>query len=122
MRHVRALNQELRSRRIYVTAVCPGAVKTEFFNRALTKKHLPAYKKLVMADPKKVIKKAWKDNEQNKEISVYGKAIKLTHLVTKILPHSLFLQFIGSLYIVIKSLTLFLCIFTTELSVQNAYG
>ena len=91
----RALNQELRSRRIYVTAVCPGAVKTEFFNRALTKKHLPAYKKLVMADPKKVIKKAWKDNEQNKEISVYGKAIKLTHLVTKILPHSLFLQFIG---------------------------
>jgi hypothetical protein len=48
-----------------------------------------------MADPKKVIKKAWKDNEQNKEISVYGKAIKLTHLVTKILPHSLFLQFIG---------------------------
>ena len=42
-----------------------------------------------------VIKKAWKDNEQNKEISVYGKAIKLTHLVTKILPHSLFLQFIG---------------------------
>lgn len=36
-----------------------------------------------MADPKKVIKKAWKDNEQNKEISVYGKAIKLTHLVIK---------------------------------------
>lgn len=40
-----------------MTAVCPGAVKTEFFNRALTKKHLPAYKKLVMADPKKVLKK-----------------------------------------------------------------
>ena len=36
-----------------------------------------------------------KSEEQNKEISVYGKAIKLTHLVTKILPHSLFLQFIG---------------------------
>ena len=93
--YVRALRAENRERQLRVTAVCPGAVKTEFFNRALTKKHLPAYKKLVMADPKKVIKKAWKDNEQNKEISVYGKAIKLTHLVTKILPHSLFLQFIG---------------------------
>ena len=93
--YVRALRAENRERQLRVTAVCPGAVKTEFFNRALTKKHLPAYKKLVMADPKKVIKKAWKDNQQNKEISVYGKAIKLTHLVTKILPHSLFLQFIG---------------------------
>ena len=93
--YVRALRAESREKQLRVTAVCPGAVKTEFFNRALTKKHLPAYKKLVMADPKKVIKKAWKDNEQNKEISVYGKAIKLTHLVTKILPHSLFLQFIG---------------------------
>ena len=93
--YVRALRAENRERQLRVTAVCPGAVKTEFFNRALTKKHLPAYKKLVMADPKKVIKKAWKDNEQNKEISIYGKAIKLTHLVTKILPHSLFLQFIG---------------------------
>ena len=30
----RALNQELRSRRIYVTAVCPGPVKTEFFDIA----------------------------------------------------------------------------------------
>ena len=48
-----------------------------------------------MADPKKVVKKAWKDNEKNKEVSVYGTVMKLTHLVTKLLPHSLFLQFIG---------------------------
>lgn len=93
--YVRALRVENRGRELRVTAVCPGAVKTEFFNRALTKKHLPAYKKLVMADPKKVVKKAWKDNERNKEVSVYGLAIRFTHLVTKVFPHSLFLQFIG---------------------------
>ena len=93
--YVRALRAESREKQLRVTAVCPGAVKTEFFNRALTKKHLPAYKKLVMADPKKVVKKAWQDNEKNKEVSVYGKVMKLTHLVTKLLPHSLFLQFIG---------------------------
>ena len=52
--YVRALRAESREKQLRVTAVCPGAVKTEFFNRALTKKHLPAYKKLVMADPKKV--------------------------------------------------------------------
>ena len=93
--YVRALRAENKEKQLRVTAVCPGAVKTEFFNRALTKKHLPAYKKLVMADPKKVVKKAWRDNERNKEVSVYGSVIKLTHLVTKILPHSFFLQFIG---------------------------
>ena len=93
--YVRALRAESREKQLRVTAVCPGAVKTEFFNRALTKKHLPAYKKLVMADPKKVVKKAWQDNEKNKEVSVYGTVMKLTHLVTKLLPHSLFLQFIG---------------------------
>ena len=93
--YVRALRAENKEKQLRVTAVCPGTVKTEFFNRALTKKHLPAYKKLVMADPKKVVKKAWRDNERNKEVSVYGSVIKLTHLVTKILPHSLFLQFIG---------------------------
>ena len=81
--YVRALRAESREKQLRVTAVCPGAVKTEFFNRALTKKHLPAYKK------------AWKDNEKNKEVSVYGTVMKLTHLVTKLLPHSLFLQFIG---------------------------
>lgn len=93
--YVRALRAENRERQLRVTAVCPGAVKTEFFNRALAKKHLPAYKKLVMADPKKVVKKAWQDNEKNKEVSVYGGAIKMTHVATKLLPHSFFLQFIG---------------------------
>ncbi len=53
-----------------------------------------------------MIKKAWKDNEQNKEISIYGKAIKLTHLVTKILPHSLFLQFIGGNKETMKEITI----------------
>ncbi|MFR9234824.1 MAG: hypothetical protein ACLVLH_18285 [Eisenbergiella massiliensis] len=28
------MSEELRSRKIYVTAVCPGPVQTEFFDRA----------------------------------------------------------------------------------------
>lgn len=35
--YVRALRAESREKQLRVTAVCPGAVKTEFFNRALTK-------------------------------------------------------------------------------------
>lgn len=90
---VRSLRRETVSKNIKVTAVCPGAVKTEFFNRATAQKPLPAYKKMVMADLKKVVKKAWKDNGKDKEISVYGKAMKAFWVITKIVPHNFFLHF-----------------------------
>ena len=53
----RALNQELRSRRIYVTAVCPGPVKTEFFDIAESTGVIPLYKRLVMANQKRVVQR-----------------------------------------------------------------
>ncbi|MBQ9157123.1 MAG: SDR family NAD(P)-dependent oxidoreductase [Eubacterium sp.] len=92
--YVRALRREVKNRNIRVTAVCPGAVKTEFFNRAARQRHLPAYKKLVMADPEKVVKKALEDCRRNREISVYGKLMKLFHLAAKILPHRVILHFL----------------------------
>ncbi len=94
---VRALRAEKAARGLRITAVCPGAVKTEFFNRALEKKDLPPIKKMVMADPKKVVKKAWKDNAAGKEISVYGRSMKAFHLITKILPHSILLKIAGKM-------------------------
>lgn len=93
--YVRSLRAECRDRELRITAVCPGAVKTEFFTRATLHKPLPAYKKLVMADPVKVVKKAWKDNEKGKEISVYGIPMKGFRLVTKLVPHRCFLRFMG---------------------------
>ena len=90
---VRALRAELKDRKIRVTAVCPGAVKTEFFHRAAGSLQLPAYKKLVMADPEKVVDKAFKDSLANKEISIYGLPMKAFSLAAKLLPHSLFLRF-----------------------------
>ena len=94
--YVRALRAELKKQgsRAHVTAVCPGAVKTEFFNRASGKKPLPAYKKLVMASPEKVVKKAWRDVLSDKEISVYGGFMKGFHVAAKLLPHRIFLRFI----------------------------
>lgn len=92
---VRGLRAEVRGRNISVTAVCPGAVKTEFFNRATENQPLPAYKKMVMADPKKVVRKAWKDARQGKEISVYGKAMQAFHLAVKIVPHRWILNAMG---------------------------
>lgn len=93
--YVRALRAENRDRELKITAVCPGAVKTEFLLRAAGDHPLPFYKKLVMADPAAVVKKAWKDNRRNREISVYGIPMKAFRLAAAILPHRCFLAFMG---------------------------
>lgn len=84
----RALNRELKNRRISVTAVCPGPVRTEFFHIAETTGEIALYKKLVMADPVKVTRKALRDSIARREISVYGLTMKAFFLLAKLLPHS----------------------------------
>ena len=55
-----------------MTAVCPGPVRTEFFDIAQTTGEIPLYKKLVMVDPGKVRQKAIRDSIAGREVSVYG--------------------------------------------------
>ena len=88
----RALNEELKDRKICVTAVCPGPVKTEFFDIAETGGKIPLYKKIAMADPKKVARKALMDSCVGKSISIYGILMKLFFLLCKVLPHKLILK------------------------------
>ena len=93
--YVRALRAECSHRDLRITAVCPGAVNTEFFNRAAADRPLPAYKRMVMAEADAVVKKAWKDNNKNREISVYSLPMKLFRIAAKIIPHTCFLRFMG---------------------------
>ena len=81
-----ALRQELSWREIKVTAVCPGPVKTEFFDRAYEQEEMKFYKKFVMADPKKVVRKAIRDARKNKAVSVYGMTMKVTRIICKLFP------------------------------------
>ena len=87
----RALNEELKYRGIHVLAICPYWVETEFFDRAVEKDKKPVvirYGKVYQA--KDVIKKAIKDMESSKDVSLYGtinkiqilgmKAVSYTHL------------------------------------------
>ncbi len=98
----RALNQELKKRRICVTAVCPGPVKTEFFdvlNAGAGEKacDLPFYKQLIMADPKRVARKAMRDSIMCRPLSVYGLPMKAFNLLCKIVPHSFILKLTADL-------------------------
>lgn len=89
-----ALRQELKKRKIYVTAVCPGPVKTEFFDTAYQKKEMKLYKKLTMARPEKVVKKALKDVKKGKAVSVYSLPMKAARAACKLLPSSLIVRLI----------------------------
>ncbi len=87
----RALNAELKSRKITVTAVCPGPVDTEFFDIAGEKDM-----KLKYSEPSKVVTKAIKDAALGNEISVYGVTMKMAETAAKILPHKLVMKVFNS--------------------------
>lgn len=83
----RALSEELRKKKIYVTSVCPGPVDTPFFDIAEKDGKTLAIKKLSMATPEKVVEKAINDSFHKKTISVYGGLIKAFAVASKALPH-----------------------------------
>lgn len=83
----RALGAELKGKNIYVTAVCPGPVDTEFFGIAETTGSISLYKKLVMANPRKVVSKALRDSGAGKQISVYGLSMNGFRILAKVFPH-----------------------------------
>lgn len=87
----RGLNEELRKRHIYVTAVCPGPVRTEFFDIAERYGSSLAIKKLVMAEAEDVVNQALRDSYLKKSMSVYSLPIKGFLALTKCWPHEVLL-------------------------------
>ncbi len=87
----RALNEELRKQKIYITAVCPGPVDTEFFKRAEKGSDRLFIKQFVMAKPDKVVAKALMDARNKKEISVFSLPMQAFYIVSKVLPHKFIL-------------------------------
>ena len=93
----RALNEELKSRRISVTAVCPGPVKTEFFSIAEKTGQIPLYKRFVMARPERVVRLAIRDCAMGKSVSIYGMTMKLFFVFSKIVPHAWILRIMAAI-------------------------
>ncbi len=87
----RALRAELKPQKISVTAVCPGPVRTEFFEAA--KSTVDPMKEKFMAESTAVVKQALNDAEEGKELSIYGMSMKLVHLAGKLLPQRLLIWF-----------------------------
>lgn len=82
-----ALGEELEKQGITVTAVCPGPVDTEFFDRAGA---LPSKEKTAIhASASEVVKQALLDAVNRKRISVYGMPMKCARIAAAILPDHL---------------------------------
>lgn len=80
----RALRKELKAKGISVTVVCPGPVKTPFLDHAYGRYgEMNILKKMTMAKPEKVVKKALKDSKKKKAVSVYGLPMKMLYGLTK---------------------------------------
>ena len=90
----RALGEELRRRRIFVTAVCPGPVDTEFFGKALNGKPMDPFKRLFMARTNYVVDRAFSDCLKGKPVSVPGLSMKAFYVLCRICPHSLLMKFL----------------------------
>lgn len=86
----RALNCELKDRKITVTAVCPGPVDTEFFDIAGDNNN--EFKKKLRVPVDKVVDKAIRDAALGNEVSVYGTVMKTAELGSKIVPHKLLMK------------------------------
>ena len=87
----RALNRELKSRKISVTAVCPFWTKTQFFNRAKSTEHDVISYYAVMYDAKKVVKHALKRATKRKRFALYGGTTKMMAFLARVVPTSTFL-------------------------------
>lgn len=91
--YTRALNVELKDRGITTTAVCPGWIKTDLYNRADIGASKATRRFCGMTTPDKVAKKAMADADRCKDISIYSFYVNFCHIVAKLLPQQLMMKF-----------------------------
>ena len=93
LNYSRALNYELRDRKITVTAVCPGWTKTPFFDVATNggeKKEVTKYTGMRTAE--EMVLKALKRANKGKDIAVLGLQNNGHRFLAKFLPYSLIMR------------------------------
>ena len=88
----RALNVELKTkgRGVHAMAVCPGWVRTEFFNTAVRDDTITYYNRFYTAE--QVVDRALRDMKKRRDVSICGAMIRGQVLLTKLLPHKLVMK------------------------------
>lgn len=93
----RALNFELKNRKIRVMCVCPYWVKTEFFGRAGDKEHLQKFD--ILYEPDFIVKVAYKALDKTKKSYVVpGKYARLLRFTAKIFSHEFMMKCMDKMF------------------------
>lgn len=82
----RAIRKELKQREIFVTAVCPGPVRTEFFDIAEQYGDTLSIKKCTMVEAERVVRCALAASCKNRPMSVCSLPIQAFWAMTRVLP------------------------------------
>ena len=80
----RALNVELKHKKIHVMAVAPGWIKTEFFDHAVKDDTIKYYDRFYTA--KQVVDQTMKDLKKRKMVSILGFPVRMQVRMVKFLP------------------------------------
>lgn len=80
----RALSMELKPRGIKVLCVCPGWIKTEFFDRAVHDDTIVYYDRFY--ESMAVVERAMKDLKKGKLVSILGFPVRMQVRLVKFLP------------------------------------
>ncbi len=83
-----ALGAELKKRGIHVLCVCPGWIKTEFFDRAVRDNTTIVYYDRYY-ESRDVVEKAMKDLRKGRTTSILGFPVRMQVRLVKLLPSSL---------------------------------
>lgn len=87
----RSLNVELEPRGIRVLAICPGWVKTEFFDRAVIDSAAVTYYDHWWT-PEQVISQALADYDRGRDVSVLGAQVRRQVVMVKHLSHRIVMK------------------------------
>lgn len=88
----RGLHEELRPRKISVTAVCPGPMDTEFIRLGRIKGNSKPFDILPYCQPKKVVRGALKAAKKGKAVYTPRAFYKLYRVLSSLVPHAILIH------------------------------
>ncbi len=84
-----SLNAEVAEKGVYVTAVCPGFVDTEFQHANNMAEKMASTPKLLKQSPEEVAEEAWRRNDKGVEVVVPGFLPKIAAASMKLIPEQI---------------------------------
>lgn len=91
--YTRAISRELKEKGIRVMAMCPGWVKTDFFDHAFQTNHTEVQYFDRLYEARDVVKTGLHDlYRTKKDVSIHGLPVRMQVRLVKLLPHSLVMK------------------------------